>query len=368
MTATSTPAREVSSVESAEDLLDVMAADGYEQVVHCHDRGTGLRSIIAIHDTTLGPALGGVRMWPYDSGHSALVDCLRLARGMTYKAAAAGVNLGGGKSVIMGDPRRDKSEALMRAHGRFIQTLGGRYIPGIDVGTDQADLEAIAVEAEHVSCVRGDPSPMTALGVFEGMRAALGAARGSNELAGIHVCVQGAGQAQSARLTIADVDAAKARGLADRLGAEVVAAADAVATPCDVFAPCAMGAVVNDVTLPGLRCSVVAGAANNVLQAPEHGETLHERGILYAPDFCINAGGLIFLEEEMLGHDAERTERRVRRVGALVRDVIARAERDGTSTARAADALARDRLASLRDVGPATVGSVRGARSARSAR
>jgi len=350
----------------AQGILDAMCDGGYEQVVHCHDASTGLRSIIAIHDTTLGPALGGVRMWPYEDGAAALRDCLRLARGMTYKAAAAGVNLGGGKSVIIGDPRRDKSEALMRAHGRFVQTLGGRYIPGIDVGTDMADLEAIAVEAEHVSCVRGDPSPMTALGVFEGIRACLAAARGTDDLAGVRVCVQGAGHVgtalaellreQSAELLIADVDGARARALAARLGGRAIDAAAATATACDVLAPCAMGAVVDDASLPALRCAIVAGAANNVLAAPEHGEALHERGILYAPDFCINAGGLIFLEEEMLGHDPVRTERRVRRVGQLVRDVLARAELDGTSPARAADALARERLASLRRVGPATLG------------
>ena len=367
----------VPAAAGAEDVLGAMAAGGYEQVVHCHDASSGLRSIIAIHDTTLGPALGGVRMWPYADGPEALVDCLRLARGMTFKAAAAGVNLGGGKSVIIGDPRRDKSEALMRAHGRFIQTLGGRYIPGVDVGTDMADLEAIAVEAERVSCVRGDPSPMTALGVFEGIRACLAATRGSDALEGVRVCVQGAGHvgsalaallhAASAELTIADLDNARARTLAARVGGTAIDAADAATSACDVLAPCALGAVVNDETVARLRCEIVAGAANNVLAAPEHGEALHERGIVYAPDFCINAGGLIFLEEEMLGHDPERTERRVRRVGGLVRAALARAELDGTSPARAADAIARERLASLRGIGPATVGQVTRRASVRSA-
>ncbi|MGH2948834.1 MAG: Glu/Leu/Phe/Val dehydrogenase dimerization domain-containing protein, partial [Solirubrobacteraceae bacterium] len=224
-------------------VLDAMAAEGFEQIVFCHDAAAGLRSIIAIHDTALGPALGGVRMWPYASEDEALQDCLRLAHGMTYKAAAAGVSLGGGKSVIVGDPRRDKTEALLRAHGRYIQTLGGRYIPGIDVGTDQDDLRVIGREAERVSCVGGDPSPMTALGVLEGIRACLQAVNGSGSLAGVRVCVQGAGHvggslaeqlaAEGAAVIVADVDAERASGLAGRIGGTVVAPGDAVATECD---------------------------------------------------------------------------------------------------------------------------------------
>lgn len=346
-------------------LFEAIAADDFEQVVFCRDAASGLRSIIAVHDTTLGPALGGVRMWPYADEQEALVDCMRLARGMTFKAAAAGVNLGGAKSVIIGDPGRDKSEALLRAHGRFIQSLGGRYIPGIDVGTEMADLEVIGVEAERVSCVGRDPSPMTALGAFEAIRACLRAKDGDDDLSSVRVCVQGAGHvgsalaellaAEGAELLIADVAEERAGALAEQLDGTVVPAEEAVAADCDVFAPCAMGAVINDATLPELRCRIVAGSANNVLERPEHGEALHARGILYAPDFCANAGGLILLEEEMLGHDDERTERRVRRVGELVRAAIERAERDGTSTARAAEALAHERLASLRRIGPGWV-------------
>lgn len=346
-------------------LFEAITAEAYEQVVFCHDAASGLRSIIVVHDTTLGPALGGVRMWPYADEQEALIDCMRLARGMTFKAAAAGVNLGGAKSVIIGDPNRDKSEALLRAHGRFIQSLGGRYIPGIDVGTEMADLEVIGVEAERVSCVGRDPSPMTALGAFEAIRACLRAKDGDDSLSGVRVCVQGAGHvgtvlaellaAEGAELLIADVAEDRAKALAARLDGKVVPADEAVAADCDVLAPCAMGAIINDASLPELRCRIVAGSANNVLERPDHGEALHERGILYAPDFCANAGGLILLEEEMFDHDDERTERRVRRVGDLVHAAIERAERDGISTARAAEALAHERLASLGRVGPGWV-------------
>lgn len=357
--------RDAPAAVSGSTIFERLGAGGFEQVLFCHDAHSGLRSIIAIHDTTLGPALGGVRMWAYEDEDAALEDCLRLAQGMTLKAAAAGVSLGGGKSVIIGDPTRDKTEALLRAHGRFIATLGGRYIPGIDVGTEQADLETIGMEASPVSCVRGDPSPMTALGVLEGIRACLRATGGDGGFAGVKVCVQGVGHvgaalarllaAESAELTVSDVDPERAADVAAGVGARVVDTAVAPATECDVLAPCALGAVINDETLPGLRCRIVAGAANNVLAEPEHGDALHARGIVYAPDFCINAGGLIFLEEEILGHGGERVERRVRRVGEGIAQVIERARRDGVSTARAAVDVAEARLRSLRRVGPAFV-------------
>jgi glutamate dehydrogenase/leucine dehydrogenase len=357
--------REAPSHVSGSTIFERLGAGGYEQVLFCHDARTGLRSIIAIHDTTLGPALGGVRMWPYESEDAALQDCLRLAKGMTLKAAAAGVNLGGGKSVIIGDPARDKTEALLRAHGRFIATLGGRYIPGIDVGTAQADLEIIGLEANPVSCATGDPSPMTALGVLEAMRACLRATGGDGGFAGVTVAVQGLGHvgaslarmlaAESAKLIVADLDPHRAADLGESLGARVVASHEILAAECDVLAPCAMGAVIDDATLPELRCRIIAGAANNVLAEPEHGAALDARGILYAPDFCANAGGLIFLEEEILGHDRDRSERRVRRVGELVAGVIERARRDGIPTAEAAVAEAEARLRSLERVGPAYV-------------
>jgi glutamate dehydrogenase/leucine dehydrogenase len=339
-------------------VLDAMSADGFEQVVFCHDPASGLRSIIAIHDTALGPALGGVRMWPYASEDEALEDCLRLAQGMTYKAAAANVDLGGGKSVIIGDAAREKTAALLRAHGRFIQTLGGRYIPGIDVGTEQDDMRVIAEEAERVSCIGDDPSPMTALGVLEGIRACLRAQRGSGDLDNVRVCVQGAGHVGSslaeqlaragAEILVADVDPRRAEALAERVGGAVVPADHAVATECDVLAPCALGAVIDDASLDRLRCRIVAGSANNMLAEPRHGDALHARGILYAPDYVVNAGGLVFLEEEILGHDDEIARERVRGVGEQVARVIEHARNEGTSTARAATQLAEDRLRAAR--------------------
>lgn len=339
-----------------------MSAGGYEQVVFCHDAASGLRSIIVIHDTRLGPALGGVRMWPYPDDDAALTDCLRLARGMTYKAAGAGVSLGGGKSVIIGDPRTDKSEALLRAHGRFIETLGGRYIPGIDVGTEMADLEVIGREAHRVSCVAGDPSPMTALGVLSGMRACAREIFGTGSLEGLRVAIQGAGHvgAQLARqladegaaVAVADIQPELAQSVADEVDAELVDSAEIARLPCDVFAPCALGGVLDAATIPRLDCRIVAGSANNVLAAAEHARLLDEAGVLYAPDYVVNAGGLIFLEEEMLGRDSQQAERRVRGVEQLVERVIARAKADRVPTAQAADRVAEERLAALARLGP----------------
>ncbi|MQA10634.1 MAG: leucine dehydrogenase [Pseudonocardiaceae bacterium] len=343
-------------------VFDRMVPDDFEQVVFCHDANTGLRSIIAVHDTSLGPALGGVRMRAYPREEDALTDCLRLARGMTFKAAIAGVNLGGGKSVIIGDPKHDKTEALLKAHGRFIQTLHGRYIPGMDSGTEMRDLEVIATEADRVSCVRNDPSPMTALGVLEGIKACVHARFGTGSLDGVKVCVQGVGHvgsslagklvAEGAEVTVADADGPRAKEVAGEIGATKVDADALLATPCDVLAPCAYGGVIDDSTVDTLRCAIVAGGANNVLAEPRHGEELQARGILYAPDYCINAGGLISLEEEILGHDEQRTERRVRSVGKLVADVLRRAEQDGVSPAHAATAMATERLTALSAVGP----------------
>ncbi|MGW4420841.1 Glu/Leu/Phe/Val family dehydrogenase [Streptosporangium sp. NPDC004631] len=342
-----------------------MAGSGYEQVVFGHDEETGLRSIIVIHDTSLGPALGGVRMHPYDSEDAALEDCLRLARGMTFKAAVAGLHLGGGKSVIIGDPRTQKTEALLRAHGRLIQTLGGRYIPGIDIGTDQADMDVLAHEVATVSCDGEDPSPQTALGVLEAIRAGVRAAFGTDVLSGVRVAVQGVGHvggalarllsAEGARLLIADVDETRAAALAEELGAEVVDVADVASVSCDVYAPCAFGGVVNETTLSGLRCRVVAGAANNVLSHDRLAERLRDLGVVYVPDYLANAGGLVFLEEELLGHSRAEREKRIRGIYHLATRVVEESNRRGVSTVVAADAIVRERLAAARSAGAAQV-------------
>ncbi len=344
-------------------IFEKLSEYRYEQVVFCHDKSTRLRAIIAIHDTTLGPALGGCRMYPYASEDEAVVDALRLARGMTYKAAASGLNLGGGKSVIIGEPRTDKSEALFRSFGRYIETLGGRYIAAEDVGTSTEDIENIRVETSHVVGVdvthggSGDPSPFTALGTVQGMKACAEEVFGSPSLEGRTVAVQGVGHvgyhlchlldAEGANLIAADVEAAAVERVVREFGAKEVVPGGIPSIPCDVFAPCALGAVINDDSLPNLRCSIVAGSANNVLLESRHGRELAERGILYAPDYVINAGGLINVADELEGYNEQRATKRVMRIYDSLRSIIAISKRDGVPTDVAADTLAAERLENI---------------------
>lgn len=334
-------------------IFDRLHSGGFEQVLFGNDSASGLRSIIVSHDTTLGPALGGVRMQPYPDETAALDDALRLARAMTVKAAAAGLNLGGGWSVVIGDPHRDKTEDLLHAHGRVIGTLGGRFIPVNDVGTTQDDLRAIGTRTAPV-CATGDPSPMTALGVMEGIRACLRANGGDGDLRGVHVVVQGAGNVgtvlsrlladASARVSVCDIDPRRAEAVAAETEAEVVDCATAATADCDVLAPCALGDVVTAGNLSSLRCRIIAGGANNVLADPGLAEALSARGILYAPDFCVNAGGLVFLEEQLLGHDRARAETRVRQVGQRLIEVFEQSRREDVTPLAAALDLARRRL------------------------
>ena len=344
-------------------VFEKLAEYRYEQLVFCHDKATGLRAIIAIHDTTLGPALGGCRMYPYATEEEAMVDVLRLARGMTYKAAASGLNLGGGKSVIIADPRTDKSEALFRSFGRYIETLAGRYIVAEDVGTSTEDANFIRVETSHVVGVdvtrggSGDPSPLTALGVRQGMRACAEAVFGTTSLEDRVVAVQGIGHVgyhlcrllheEGASLIVTDVDAAAVERAVREFGAKAVELDEILTIPCDIFAPCALGAVLNDATIPELRCSIVAGSANNVLAESHHGEALSERGILYAPDYVINAGGLINVADELEGYNERRAVNRVMRIEDSIRRVIAISRRDGVPTNIAADTLALERIAAI---------------------
>jgi leucine dehydrogenase len=318
---------------------------------------------VAIHSTLLGPALGGTRFYPFASEADALTDVLRLARGMTYKAAAAGLDLGGGKAVIIGDPKRLKSEELLRAYGRFLESLGGRYITAEDVGTARDDMDVIRRETRWVTGVSetlggsGDPSPVTAFGVFNGLKAAVQAALGGRPFGDLRVVVQGVGKVgyhltkylveEGATVTVADVDVdAVARAVND-LGVETVEPDKAHAMECDVFAPCALGAVIRDDTLPELKCRVVAGAANNQLERPEHGDALHEMGILYAPDFVINAGGLINVADELMGYDRQRAMRRVESIYRTMREVFRRSKTEGIPPSRAADDMARERMESV---------------------
>jgi leucine dehydrogenase len=335
----------------------------YEEVVFFHDPPSGLRAIVSIHSTVLGPALGGTRFYPFGSEDEALRDVLRLSRGMTYKAAAAGLDLGGGKAVIMGDPTRDKSEELLRAYGRFLESLGGRYITAEDVGTSREDMDLLRRETRWVTGVSerlggsGDPSPVTAYGVFQGLRACAEEALRTPSLEGVRIVVQGVGKVgyhlvkhlseAGAVITVADVDVDAVARAVNEFGVETVEPDKAHAVECEIFAPCALGGVIRDDTLPNLKCAVVAGAANNQLERPEHGEALAEQGILYAPDFVINAGGLINVADELIGYDRERAMRRVEAIYRTLRDVFRLARLDGTTPTRAAASLAEERMAGV---------------------
>lgn len=328
-----------------------------------HDPPSGLRAIVAIHSTALGPALGGTRFYPFPTEEDALRDVLRLAKGMTYKAAAAGLDLGGGKAVIIGDPRRLKSEELLRAYGRFIESLGGRYITAEDVGTAGEDMDVVRRETRWVTGVSerlggsGDPSPVTAWGVFQGLKACAEEALGQRDLEGLHVVIQGVGKVgyhlarhlveAEAQVTVSDVDVDAVGRAVRSLGVETVDSDKAHAVECDIFAPCALGGVIRDDTIPELKCKVVAGAANNQLERPEHGDALSEQGILYAPDFVINAGGLINVADELQGYDRERAMARVEGIYRALREVFRRARTEGIATVRAAERLAEERIAGV---------------------
>lgn len=338
--------------------------DAHEHVAFHFEPASGLRAIIAVHNTRLGPALGGCRMWSYADEDAAITDALRLSRAMTYKAALAGLPQGGGKSVIIGDPRRDKTPAMMRAMGRFVDSLGGRYIVAEDSGTGVDDMKLMAEHTAYTSGIAdaastasgrsGDPSPATALGVLIGIRAAVRAALGRDDLAGLRVAIQGLGSVGArlagllheagAQLWVADVHAPAVERCVDEFGATAVPVESIHAQSVDVFAPCALGGALNDLTVPGLQARIVAGAANNQLQRPEHGEALRRRGILYAPDYVINAGGIIDIHYEGPCYDAGVVRAHLERIGATLAEVFAMAERQDRPTGAVADDMARARF------------------------
>ncbi len=347
---------------------DAVDVDDFEQVAFCHHGPSGLRAIVAIHSTALGPALGGTRFWPYATEADALTDVCRLARGMTYKHAAAGLDQGGGKAVIWGDPRTDRSEALVRAYGRFVHGLAGRYLTAEDVGTTQADMDLIGRETPHVTGRSpalggsGDPSPATAWGVLHAIRAAAQVRWGDEDLGGRHVAVSGVGKVGAAlvghlldagcTVTVADVRPEAVRAVLDRHAEEtsrlhVADPATVHATDCDVFAPCALGAVLSEATIPELACEVVAGAANNQLAVPEDDERLVGRDVLYVPDYVANAGGVVNIAEEAAGYDRDRAFARVAGIADTVRRVLDVARRDGIAPGRAADRYAEERIAAV---------------------
>lgn len=339
-------------------IFNYMEEQEFEQLVFCQDRQSGLKALIAIHSTALGPALGGARMWHYDSEDDAVEDALRLARGMSYKAAVAGLPLGGGKSVIIGDPERDKNKALFRSFGAFIDRLQGWYITAEDVGTAPEDMDCIAEMTRWVMGTTGgagDPSPWTARGVRQGMLASLQHLYGSTELAGRVVAVQGAGHVGSflcrllaedgAKIVVSDINPAKSEKIAAELNATVVSPEEIIGVPCDIFSPCAMGEVINDDTIPRLRCSIVAGAANNVLKESRHGYDLAGQGIFYAPDYVINAGGLICVAGQLDASGTERVMQRINGIYDTCLEIFALAEKEGMPGFIAADRIAEQRIA-----------------------
>lgn len=343
------------------DLISKMAGHGFGEVHVRHDAASGLSAIIAIHDTRLGPSLGGCRFIHYEDEASAFTDALRLARGMTYKAAITGLDLGGGKSVLIRPKGAFDRTKLFEDFGRFIDHLGGRYITAEDSGTATADMDLIRTKTKHVTGVSldkggsGDPSPFTALGVRRGIEAAVKHKLGRNSLDGVHVSVQGVGHvgyylckelhALGAKLTVCDMDLLRTERVVEEFGATVVAVDKILDVEADVFAPCALGAGIHDSSIPRLKVKIVAGAANNVLAEPRHGDVLREKGISYAPDYAINAGGLCNVAQEVKGYNAEVVRERVIKIYDTILEVLQRGDREGVSPHIIADRMAEERLA-----------------------
>ena len=349
--------------------FDYMQKYGYEQLVYLHDRHSGLKGIICIHNTTLGPALGGTRVWEYENEEDAVYDVLRLARGMTKKAACAGLNLGGGKAVIIGNSkqlRKDtvRREAFWRAFGRYIEGLGGRYITAEDVGTSPEDMTLVRMETNHVlglPTTSGDPSPFTAYGVYKGIKACIKEELGSSKLEGIRIAVSGVGHvgsalcellaAEGAILTIADIDEESTRRVSELTGAKVVKPEEIYDVDCDVFAPCALGAVINDNSLSRVKCKIIASTANNVLEDSEkHGTKLHEMGLIYAPDYVINAGGLINVYQERIGYNKDASMAAIDQIFDRVREIIRESKDTNTPSYLVADRMAERRIEMMRNI------------------
>lgn len=347
------------------EIFSSMEEYDYEQLIFCQDKNSGLKAVIAIHDTTLGPALGGTRMWTYNSEAEAIEDALRLAKGMTYKNAAAGLNLGGGKTVIMGDPKTDKNPEMFRAFGRYIQGLNGRYITAEDVGTTEQDMDLIHMETDYVTGISrfsgssGNPSPVTAYGVYKGIKAAANEAYGDGSLEGRTIAVQGVGNVaytlceylykEGAKLVVTDINKEAVNRAVEAFGASAVDPEAIYDVDCDIYAPCALGAVINDDTIPRLKAKVIAGSANNQLKKSEHGDIIHEKGIVFAPDYVINSGGVINVADELNGYNQDRAMKKVETIYDSLTKVFEISRRDNIPTYAAADRMAEERIESLRN-------------------
>ncbi len=358
---------EVNDLKKAKEveIFGELAKHDHEQLIFCHDSQTGLKAIISIHNTVLGPALGGTRMWNYTSDAEALHDVLRLARGMTYKAAISGLNLGGGKAVIIGDVDKIKNEALLRRFGKFVESLNGKYVTAEDMNMTPSDMEYIAMETKHVTGLSesigggGDPSPVTAYGVYVGMKASAKKAYGNDSLEGKRISVQGVGSVgmhlleylskEKAKLFVSDYNEGRLHSAAKKYKAHPIGLDEIYNLEVDIYSPCAMGATINDNTIDRMRCKIIAGAANNQLDDEVlHGKMLASRGIIYAPDFLINAGGLINVGIDYLGGwSKERAYRKTEKIYQTTIDILNLAEKEGIHTHDAAMKLAKKRISDI---------------------
>lgn len=356
------------SVKNEEDLNPVigqMAEMDHEEILFCHDKATGLKAIIAVHNTILGPALGGTRMWSYASEKDAITDVLRLSRGMTYKAAAAGLNLGGGKAVIIGDARTEKTEARLRRFGQFVNDLGGKYYTAEDVGMNSRDMELIGMHTKYVTGLpeymggSGNPSPVTAFGVYSGMKAAAKFAFGSDNLSGKKIAVQGCGSVgqalvghlvkDGASVFVNDLYEDKVAETVKKYGVTAISSEELFNNEFDIYAPCALGATINDETLATLKVAVIAGAANNQLAEEErHGIAVKQKGIIYAPDFVLNAGGLINVYAEYVGnYNSKNAMEKAENIYNVILQVLKDSEEHGITSQQAAKNLAEKRIKDL---------------------
>ena len=354
--------KEIKDSELASNpVIERMSKYDHEQLLFCNDNATGLKAIIAVHNTTLGPALGGTRMWQYSNELEALNDVLGLSRGMSYKNAISGLNLGGGKAVIIGDSRKNKSEALFRRFGKFVESLGGKYITAEDVGVSTSDMVWVNMETNNVVGLpgkSGDPSPVTAYGVYMGMKAAAKIQFGSDSLAGKKIAVQGVGHVgeylvahlakENADIYITDIHEDTLRSVSGKYGSTVVGLNDIYGIDMDIYAPCALGATVNDDTLSQLKCSIIAGAANNQLKDETiHGEVMKDKGIIYVPDFMLNAGGVINCYAEVKGLSADWAMGKAEDIYNTTLSIINRSVSDNVPTYKIANKMAEERIASI---------------------
>ncbi|PWL29665.1 MAG: leucine dehydrogenase [Fluviicola sp. XM-24bin1] len=342
-------------------VIAQMSKYDHEQLLFCNDNATGLKAIIAVHNTVLGPALGGTRMWAYSDEMEALKDVLRLSRGMTYKNSISGLNLGGGKAVIIGDARSMKSEALFRRFGKFVNSLGGKYITAEDVGISPIDMTWVSMETNHVVGLpgkSGDPSPVTAHGTYVGMKACAKEQFGSDSLTGKKVAVQGVGHVgeylveslakEGAEIYITDIHEPTLKRVAETFGAKVVGLDEIYDIDMDIYAPCALGATVNDETLDRLKCSIIAGAANNQLQNETiHGKAVMQRGMIYAPDFALNAGGVINCYSEVKGLSSQWAMGKAEEIYGTIANIVKRSKAENVPTYQIANKMAEERIASI---------------------